>query len=517
MAGFFDELKRRKVFQVGVVYVIVGWVLIQIADASFEHLNLPDWTPTLVIGLIILGFPVAIIMAWALEVTPEGIRRTTSTSRLGSTATRTETSASIAVLPFANISGDPENEYFSDGLSEELLTVLSRIPDLRVCSRTSSFAFKGKDADIRTVAERLGVANVLEGSVRRSGNRVRITAQLIDADSDSHLWSKTYDREIEDIFAVQDEIAANIAHALKLTTSSADDAAVRKSSTSNVEAYDYYLRGREFYHRGDRGHLAIARDMFEKAIESDPDYALAYAGLSMCLADQYQYHGLDDTHLEAADAASRKAVELDPKLAEAHSARGLVMWFGERYEEAERAFDRSIELDPKLFETLHFYARMCRTQKNTEKAAMLLKRAAAVRPEDFQSRMQLGQMYDDLGEKKSAESAYRDGLSVARKHLLINPDDVRALYLGAHTLMQLGETEESIKWMDRALELEPDQNGVLYNAACLYSLLGNPDKAMDYLERAVTAGMQQKDWFEVDSDLDNVREHPRFKALMESF
>ncbi len=516
MAGIFTELKRRKVFQVGVVYVVVGWVLIQVADASFEHLNLPDWTPTLVIGLIILGFPLAIILAWALEVTPEGIRRTTSTTEPEVAITAANTGASIAVLPFANISGDPENEYFSDGLSEELLTVLSRLPKLRVCSRTSSFALKGKDMDVRAIANALSVRHVLEGSVRRAGERVRITAQLIDAVADSHVWSETYDREIEDIFAVQDEIAGDIARALKLTLSPDDEAAIRKSSTSNVEAYDYYLRGREFYHRGDRGHLAIARDMFEQAIDKDPNYALAYAGLAICLADQFQYHGRDPSHLDDADAASHKAIELDTQLAEAYSARGLVLWFSERYEDAERAFDKSLKLNPIVFETLHFYARMSIVQEKKHKAVDLLERAAKVRPEDFQSRSQLAQLYEQTEREEQSTSMFAEAMQVAKQHLLINPDDVRALYLGSHLLFRLGDSKQAIAWMDKALELEPDQNGVLYNAGCLHSLMGETDKAIGYLEKGVRAGMTWKGWYENDSDLDNLRDHPRFKKLMAS-
>lgn len=198
-----DELKRRKVFQVGVVYAIVGWLLIQIADTAFEPLNLPAWTETLVVVLVVLGLPMALVLAWALEVTPGGVHRTRSAAGEAVAESEARPARSIAVLPFANISGDPENEYFSDGLSEELLNLLARIPELRVCSRTSSFAFKGKGAHMGTIRECLDVRTVLEGSVRRFGHRVRITAQLIDTKTDSHLWSKTYDREIDDIFEVQ--------------------------------------------------------------------------------------------------------------------------------------------------------------------------------------------------------------------------------------------------------------------------------------------------------------------------
>jgi adenylate cyclase len=512
----FHELKRRKVFQVGVVYAIVGWLLMQIADTAFEPLRLPDWTQTLVVVLVVLGFPVALILAWALEVTPAGIQRTRrgESERVEKSGVRP--ARSIAVLPFVNISGDPQNEYFSDGLSEELLNLLARIPQLRVCSRTSSFAFKGKGADMKAVRESLDVRTVLEGSVRREGNRLRISAQLIDADADAHLWSKTYDSEIGDIFTVQNRIAASIVDALHLTLSSETRRNLNMPSTDSVEAYDFYLRGREYYHRSDQGHLDVAREMYEKAIAIDANYALAWAGLAIACADHYRYRGKGQSFLERAEEASRKAVELNPALAEAWTARGLALWCAQRFEDAEQAFRDAIRINPSLFEPHHFYARMILMEGLDRDAESLLKRAAAVRPEDFQSRLRLANLYHTQGRAGEATAMFRETLDVTKAYLAVAADDVRALYFGAQIFVRLGERTTAVEWTERALGLQPDQPGVLYNAACVHAMLDETDRALDLLEDSLKAGFAHTSWIPRDPDLANLRGNPRFRKLVAS-
>jgi adenylate cyclase len=333
-SGFWDEIRRRKVVRVIVAYLIVGWLLIQIADVTLEPLQLPEWSGTLVIWLVALGFPIAVILAWVLDVTPEGVTVTESVDDDAA-----ECDASIAVLPFVNMSGDPDNEYFSDGLSEELLNLLTRLQSLRVCSRTSSFALKGKTVDMPAIARQLNVRHVLEGSVRRAGDRVRITAQFIDAVDDRHLWSETYDRELQDIFAVQAEIATHIVEALRLTLSSDEQQAIQ-STTGDANALDYYLQGRGHFHRTEPGHLEKSREMFEAAIRIDPNYALAWAGLTYVFVDTYWYREKDREAkwIELAHEASRKAIEFAPYLAESHGARGYALYVDEQFDaEALRA------------------------------------------------------------------------------------------------------------------------------------------------------------------------------------
>jgi len=515
---FWSELKRRKVVRVTVAYIVVGWVLIQVADATLEPLHLPGWAGTLVVWLVALGFPIAVVLAWVLEVTPGGIEVTPSSDELPAAQPLLD-AASIAVLPFVNMSGDPDNEYFSDGLAEELLNCLTRLKSLRVCSRTTSFALKGKELDMPTIASKLGVRHVLEGSVRRSGDRVRITAQLVDAAKDRHLWSETYDRRLSDIFAVQDEISSHIFTALKLTLSPDEHAAVQcmagQCATQNVQALDFYLQGREYYHRTEPGHLDQAAEQLERAIAIDPGYAVAWAWLTYVFVDRYWYQALDRRWLERAEEASEKAIELAPDLAEAHGARAYFLRASERFEEAEAEFQKAMEINPRLFEPVHHYAQMERSRGRYRRAAELFERAANVRLEDYQALAVACNMYETLGEEEAADRVAEESLERARRALEVNPADSRALILGAGSMYRLGQVDEAMEWVARAREASPQSNGVAYNAACLYAKLGETDKALDLLEKAWELGSRNRRYYETDNDFASIRDHPRFRALLD--
>lgn len=509
--SLWEELKRRKVIRVVIAYLIVGWGLIEIADVTSEPLRLPDWSGTLVIWLVALGFPIAIVLAWILDVTPRGIEVTADATGSGPPS---PPDASIAVLPFVNMSGNEENEYFSDGLSEELLNLLVRLQSVRVCSRTSSFALKGKDVDMPTIAAQLGVRHVLEGSVRRSGNKVRITAQLVDAVEDVHLWSETYDRELQDIFAVQDDISAHIFEALQLTLTS-DLQQAAHSTTDSFDALDCYMRGRALYHRTDTGHLEKAREMFEEALRIDPGYALAWAGLTYIYIDTLWYKRGKPELLEKADEASRKAVQLAPHLAESHGARGLALRAAKRFDEAEAEFKEAVEINPRSFEPIHFYAQMARSQNNFEQAAELFEQAAAVRPEDYQALALAANMHDALGNDQQGKRLSRETVIRVQRAIDLMPNDARAWILGASCLLRLGDREKAFQWVDKANEADPESNGVAYNAACMYATIGETDKALDLIERAIELGSRNRLYFETDPDFVSLRDHPRFKALLD--
>ena len=423
---------------------------------------------------------------------------------------------SIAVLPFANMSSDPENEFFSDGISEELINLLTKLPQLRVMARTSSFAFKNKNMNVRTIARELGVKTILEGSVRRAGKRIRITGQLIDADSGFHLWSETYDRELEDIFAVQDEIAHSIVKALEVTLSPKLERVIQKVQTHDVKAYDYYLRGRKFFYEERGGGVELALQMFTRATEIDPEYALAYAGIADASAFRYMWYEKDEAHLERAEAASRRALQLDPELAEAHAARGHVLALGKSYAEAEREFDTATRLDPTLYEAYYFHARAALMQGKFEKSAEMFEQASAVRPEDYQAPMIVVQVYRSLGDEVKAREANRRGLRIIEKHLELNPDDTRALVLGTKALWDSGEQDRARIWAGRAIAQGPEHPSVLYNLACFYSLAGEVEKSLDCLEKSANVGAASKEWVEHDSDFDPIRDDPRFEALLET-
>ena len=375
--SLLSELRRRNVFRMAVLYVVAAWLMMQVAEVVIDLAHLPDWIGPAVLGLLAIGFPIALIFSWIYELTPEGIALEKDVDRdqsithvtgrrmdfiviaLMSAALMmfawhtwwptTPTDKSIAVLAFENMSADPEQEYFSDGVAEELLNSLAQVPDLRVISRSSSFSFKGQDVDIPTVAKQLNVAHIVEGSVRKMGSRVRITAQLIDASSDSHLWSQTYDRELGDIFSVQEDISAAVTAALKERLDIGSRAAHQVSGTMSTDAYDAYLRGRYLVVQRTRTAIEDAVREFEKAISMDPDYALAYAELAVAklLSSDANYGGFD--HEDAVAIATEhveRALTLDPVLAKAHAAKGFLAYNQGDIETAMPHYERAIELNP---------------------------------------------------------------------------------------------------------------------------------------------------------------------------
>jgi adenylate cyclase len=546
----WSELLRRRVVRVAVVYIVVGWVIIEVAATILPGLKLPDWTVTFVIALVVLGFPVAVVMAWLFDLGPRGVERSGAAvavaggmaappaatvtpsfspkpadkhpqgaAKSGTTSRQFTSSAesdrrTIAVLPFVNMSGDPDNEYFSDGISEEILNLLSKLPQLKVASRTSSFAFKGKEASIPAVARELNVGTVLEGSVRRAGDRVRITAQLIDAQSDSHLWSETYDREMKDVFAIQDDIAHSIVKAMQVTLTPRERRAIQYVATSEPEAYDYYLRGRSYMYSMARRDYEHAINMYEQAIAVDSKYALAYAGMADAYSMLYRYAEASAENAARANRASEQALALDSDSAEAHAARGLAFFIGERYPEAQREFDAAITLNPNLFEAYYYYGLACSSEGNFGKAIELYLKAMEVNPADYQTPVFLAQVYASLGRKQEEMKVRLGALGTVERHLKLNPHDTRALQIAANNLIQVGETQKGIAMAERALAQGRTEPVVLYNGACFYAVQGDTDRAMELLEEAVRLGWGDRAWMEHDSELDSLHGDSRFQALL---
>lgn len=506
MKSFLSELKDRKVFRVAIVYLVAGWLVMQIADVMFPALGLPPWSVTLVAALLIVGFPVALVLSWAYEAGPGGIRRD---SRDKDKGTASVDSKSIGVLPFADMSPGKDQEYFSDGLTEELLNVLAQLPGLRVCSRTSSFSLKNANNDIRTVAERLGTAYVVEGSVRKAGENLRITAQLIEADSDTHLWSQTYDRELDDVFAIQDDIARQIAKVLqvKLLPDSLPSA-----TTDDVEAYEYFLRGRSLFNRLGHQNVRSAIGMFEKATSADPEFARAWAALALGHAYCVILNNSGLADMQAADKASDRAIALDPKLADGYVARIVISAAGSRDKEAEAAFRKAVELDPDNFEAYYHFGRYMFKQGKLERVAELWERAREIDPDDFQTpNISIG-VYERLGDRDKMRQAAKDGARTASLYVEQHPENARAWTLGAGAFLELGERDKAMQFMEAALQADPDSGSTRYNGACVYARAGEIEKALDWLELAME--FQDPDWLDNDSDLDPLRGEPRFQALM---
>ena len=421
---------------------------------------------------------------------------------------------SVAVLPFANMSDDPQNEYFTDGMAEEIINALSKIQALRVASRTSAFAFKGKNEDIGEIGKKLKVSTVLEGSVRKMGSKLRITAQLVNVADGYHLWSERYDREMEDVFAIQDDISQAIVKALRVILSEGEKKQIEKQRAVNIEAYDYYLRGMQHTHQLRRKSIEYARQMFNKAIEIDPTFARAHAGIANCYSILYSFFDSRDYNLRQADAASARALELEPDLAESHVACGVAASLSKRWDEAAREFEEAMRLDPNLFDAPYQYAQTQLSQGKYEDAVRLGERAYLLRPEDYQVLAFVGLALKSMGRHKDALTYYRRQAKLIEEHLERHPDDARACIMGASAMANIGDEERSAYYAARAMAVDPEDPMVLYNVACAYGILGRNKECLDALERAVAQGWGDKAWLEHDSDLDAIRSESRYLALI---
>ena len=425
-----------------------------------------------------------------------------------------QTEKSVAVLYFENVSEAKEDEYFRDGITEDIITELSKIGELWVFSRSSVLAYRDRLLTAAQVGQQLNASYVLEGSLRRMGSLLRLTAQLVETRTARSVWAERYDRQWEDVFAIQDEIAQSIARALRVMLTDQEKRAIEKVPTADVQAYDYYLRGRQFFHQFRGESFGFARQMFTRAIETDPKYARAYAGIADCCSFLYMYFESTEANLREAEGASRRALELDPDLAEAHAARGLAVALNKRYDEAAKEFETAIRLNPKLFEAYYFYGRALHGQGNMEAAAEMFRKACDVNPDDYQTPHLLAMALRALGRKEEARAVDLRGLQVVEKHVQMHPDDSRALLFGATQHLQAENRDKCLEWVGRALAITPDEPVTFYNAACNYSLAGEVEEAIRCLEKAITSGMAQKDWIAHDSDLDPLRQHPRFQDLL---
>jgi TolB-like protein/lipopolysaccharide biosynthesis regulator YciM len=502
------ELKRRKVTRVLVIYSVALWAIVQIVTTIAPLLRLPDWVPTLVLVLLLAGLPIALILAWAFELTPEGVRRTVSEQT--ATPIRPHRAAyfgfgmllalvgfafysrfqarneqpgsddaiqSIAVLPFADLSPEHDQEYFSDGITEELLDALAKIPGLRVPARTSSFRFKGQQVDIREIGEKLSVQSVLEGSVRKSGNRVRITAQLINANNGYHIWSDTYDRELTDVFAIQDEISRAIVDELKLKLagSQSEEPLVRQA-TADSEAHALYLRARYFLNRDDYPH---AIDYFRRAIARDSAFALAYAGL----ADTYTARAAaaaanarpDSTAQRAAQAAVRKAIELDPTMAEAHAALGRIMYLEDDLEGAATELAAAVRLNDNYAGAHHALGALYRRQGQPENAVAAVRKAHALDP------LSIG-ISNDLGLRLWETGAVDAAVAQFKKTIELDPQHAQAYQYLSRVYSVTNVSEEAIRYALKAYEVEPE-TAVMDEIATAYAVAGNREQSLTWAKR----------------------------------
>ena len=422
--------------------------------------------------------------------------------------------AAIAVLPFTDMSPARDQDYLCEGLAEELINALTRFEGLRVVSRTASFQFRAAGMDVQDIGRRLNVGALLEGSVRKSGNQLRVTVQLIDLETGYHRWSERFDRELKDVFAMEDEIAEAVVTNLRgsLLSSVERSALVRPATGSDT--YEYYLRGRQHLPRMTQPDLLKSAAMFERAIQLDDHYAPAYAGLATVYASLHEWWGSSAEDLDKAELASLRALELAPGLAETHTARGFVLTQSGHYESAAREFEAAIGINPNLFETYYYFARAAFSNGRLELSADLFGRAARVRVEDFQSVALQAQSLVWLGRLEEAAAVNRESIRRAERLIELNPCDIRTLSLGTGSLYRDGQNARALEWSRRALDLNPNDLSAIMNGVCLHAKLGNKDQALDLLERAVAQGWGHRDWIEHDKDYDSLRGEPRFQALI---
>ncbi len=507
MQNFFRELKERKVIKVGIAYVVGAFVVMEIADVMFPAIGLPESSIKLVFGLLAVGFPLALVLTWAFDITPEGIKRAEAPAKIEST----DLGPSIAVVPFPDMSAEQDQDHFCDGLTEELLNVLTCIPGLRVASRTSTFSLKGKQIDLKEVARKFDVQHILEGSVRKAGNKIRVTAQLIEAATDTHLWSENYDRELDDIFAIQDDISARILEVLKLKLGPTHTAG---TDTSNAKAYEYFLRGRGYAMSRGASETELAAEMFKMAVDLDPGFIRAWINLAeMCAVHAVYYQDEESTrwHKIAREAADR-LMEISPSPAESILASAYALTAERKFAAAETAFKKAIELDATMAIAHQYLARAQLHQGKMEAAAASYSVATECDLEDYESPLLAVSVYDGLGEQENASRLARVGIERAEKMLEDYPDNQRAYYLGSTALAVLGQIDKAREWTERSLTLNPRDRATRYNAACFYAKAGEIDKALDCLENSVTA----RTWIENDPDLNALRDEPRYKAFVEA-
>jgi adenylate cyclase len=506
MRNFIRQLSERKVIRVAIAYLVGAWLVMQFADVIFPAMGLPDWSITLMLGILAVGFPLALILSWVFDVTPRGIEKTTESAR---TEISPAHGPSIGVLPFPDMSAEKDQEHFCDGITEEFLNVLTRIPNLRVASRTSSFALKNKDVDLKSAAQKLQVAHILEGSVRKSGNRVRITVQLIEVATDSHLWSETYDRELDDIFAIQDDIAARILDALQCRLGIER---LPKPTTENPRAYEYFLRGRGYSISGSHRDRQLAVEMYQKAVDLDPEFIRAWIHLAEESAQIANFFSKDEKWCRLADEAAEQATKLAPDRAESYLARSYAHSASRRFGQAEGDLNRALKLNPTLGRAYHHLARAHYHQGQTMQAIENFEKATEFDPDDYESPLLATTMYYAVGDTESARRVAEIGVERAESILKDYPDNQRAYYLGSAGLFTLGQHDRAKEWAEHALALNPDDPAVRYNSACFFVKYGDFDRALDCLENSVVS----RTWFENDPDLAPLHDHPRFKAILDS-
>ncbi|MGA9572547.1 MAG: tetratricopeptide repeat protein, partial [Lysobacterales bacterium] len=480
----WSQLKKRKVVRVALVYLLVGLPVILFATLTFEALGVPSFILSVLIIVIFLGFPVAMVLGWMYEITPEGIRKDSSGHI--ETITKIEIfeadAPTLAVLPFEDLSENSDQTYFCEGFAEEILDALRKVPNLRVASRLPSFQLASQRPDFREIARKLKVQSVLKGSCNKTPEKLHISLQLIDTADGSLRWSHQYDRPVKDVFDIEEDIVDAVLKVLKVDKPDRPSAPRQRV---DPKVYDLFLRGLSCFARHTTQDNVYARQLFKQVIDIAPDFGRAWATLAYTYGYSYMYFNATDVNLAEAKRTSKQALKLAPELAESHVSSGIACCMDQNYKKAEDEFEQAIELDPKNFRAWYFYGRAKVHEGDLERALKLFDRASRVRSEDYQSVLLQAQLYTSLGQKDKALGVTREGIERVRAMLEIDPNDNRALNMGAFALLRLGKGEEATNWMWISLKNAPMDSIIQYNGACFFSLAGDIKHALDCLEHCL--------------------------------
>jgi adenylate cyclase len=564
---FLERVKQRNLFRVTAAYLGLAWFVIHVATVIGESFpRVHHFVPWLIYGLGV-GLPIVLITSWLSKRTPRRAARSVrldvilmgvmvlavlalladrwvlhrptdetmlallavmvvvllidrllglrSPAAAASSATHTKGMPRVAILPFADMSPEKNQDYFCDGTAEEIIDALCAVTGLHVASRSASFQLKNRAVDAREVGRLLNVHAFLEGSVRKSDDRLRITAQLIDVGHGGHLWSQSFDRKVEDIFSVQEDIARHVVAAMRVNLLDADSSRLKRRGTRNAAAYELYLRGRQLLNKEKEAENRAAVEVFREAIRLDPNFADAHAGLADVLTQLLRQRVIPSELSADALAASQRAVELAPDLADAYVARGNALLMHGEADEAQRAFERATALDPRNFYAHYWFAKFWVARAQHALAVKHYELAFEIQPDDYRPIVLSIQEYQAINDKAGEQNALRRAWPVLERRLALDPHDSYASDHGAGVLMLLGRRDEANRLLDRAIALRPDDYRTLYTAACTAALGGEYDRALDFLDRAVGTGRGDRIWLLNDNDLAPLREHPRFKQIVD--
>lgn len=517
---YIAELKRRNVFKPAIAYLVVAWLIVQVADIVLETFDAPPYIMKTLMFLLIIGFPLSLIFAWVYEFTPKGIKKTKRVEEEVTVPSKSnhkfeKNNIKLAVLPFRNIGSERGSDYFSDGLTEEIIIRLSSIKELEIASRSTSMQYRDSELDIESLGRELKARYLLQGGVRRNNGDLRISTELIDVEKDAEIWAEIYTGKMADVFEIQENVSKQIVKSLQLRISPKEEVALSKRATTNSDAFDTYLRAREFLFRYTKSYLLLSIDLFQKALDFDPKYAAAYAGMSEACALLYETHDKKPVWLEQAEQSALKALIYDPGSSEAYSALGLVYYNRNSLDEALLAVQKAISFDPDNFFAYWIRGRLFRMKDRDTEAVIDFNKVLELNCDFHSAYGDLQMSYEKLKDKEMLEDTIQRALLFYPTYLLHHPEDARAHQFYAFTLERLGRREEAKEEMRRGIEINPNDLIIVYNAACFYALIGDKMASIQNLKRAIDNGFGNFEYIKHDPDFYSLQEEPDFIALLQ--